>query len=403
MPMPIRHLMRAMNRAAILDTIRTAEMIARIDIARVTGLSQALVTGLTAEMIKEGLIIEKKTGESEGGRRPMLMALNPDGAYVAGVNLAIDEISVVIVNFTASVVADWVEPLEPVWHSAEDIAEKVALAVQKCIWESNFSKDRISGVGIGIPGLVDHPSGTIRFLPNYGWENVNLKDMVEARLNHPTFADNSSNTLTMAEQWFGEGAGLDNFLVVTIENGVGMGGVIHGQLYRGFDGIAGEFGHITIDPNGPPCRCGKNGCVESYAGNRSIIQLATQAAEKGLWSPPEGEKITYDSVVAAAAGGERALRDIFNKAGSMLGLGLSHLVNLYNPAKIIIAGKGVKAGPMLFDPMYENLTNGIPARFGRSDTRIVIQAWTDKDWARAAGILVLQELYKSPVTALAPS
>ena len=81
--------------------------------------------------------------------------------------------------------------------------------------------------------------------------------MVEARLNHPTFADNSSNTLTMAEQWFGEGAGLDNFLVVTIENGVGMGGVIHGQLYRGFDGIAGEFGHITIDPNGPPCRCGK--------------------------------------------------------------------------------------------------------------------------------------------------
>ena len=125
MPIPIRNLVRAMNRATILDTIREAGMIPRIDIARTTGLSQALVTGLTADLIKEGLIIEKKTGESEGGRRPILLALNPDGAYVVGVNLAISEISVVVVNFEATILASHTMPLESTYHSVEDVADRV--------------------------------------------------------------------------------------------------------------------------------------------------------------------------------------------------------------------------------------------------------------------------------------
>ena len=158
--MPVRDLRRAMNRAAILDAIRTADMIPRIEIARTTGLSQALVTGLTAEMIREGLIVERRTGESEGGRRPILLALNPDGAYVVGVNLAIGEISVAIVNFTATVVADLVQPLEDHWHSVEEITDLVVRAVQTCIWEANFSKEQISGVGIGYTGSDRLPFGS---------------------------------------------------------------------------------------------------------------------------------------------------------------------------------------------------------------------------------------------------
>ena len=123
MPMPIRNLMRAMNRATVLDIIRASGMISRIDIARTTGLSQALVTGLTADLIKEGLIIEKKTGESEGGRKPILLSLNPDGAYVIGVNLTISEVSAAIANFEASVIASLSLPLEPIYHSAEDITD----------------------------------------------------------------------------------------------------------------------------------------------------------------------------------------------------------------------------------------------------------------------------------------
>jgi len=397
MPMPVRNLMRAINRSKMLETIRTVGMISRIDIARTTGLSQALVTGLTADLIKEGLIIEKQSGEYEGGRRPMLLALNPEGAFVVGVNLSITEISVVIVNFEGTVVASYAQPLAPIHHSVSEIAVSVVGAVQACIWEANFAKEQISGVGIGIPGLLDPDSGNIRFLPNYGWENVNIKERVQSKLNHPCYIDNSSNTLALAEQWFGEGMGVENFLVVTIENGVGLGAVINGRIYRGEAGIAGEFGHISIDPDGPECRCGKKGCVEAYAGNIAIMRDARQAAIDGQWDCKNPESFTNEDVVRAAQNGADVLRQLFVRAGRMLGVGISHLITLFNPTKIIVTGQGVRAGALIFDDMYATLDNYLSTKFGHRTTQIIVKQWTEQDWARGAGALVLQELYKSPV------
>jgi len=397
MPMPVRNLMRAINRSKILETIRTIGMISRIDIARNTGLSQALVTGLTADLIKEGLILEKQSGEYEGGRPPMLLALNPEGAFVVGVNLSVTELSVVIVNFEGVVVASHAQPLAPTRHSVSEIAVSVVRAVQACIWEANFAKEQVSGVGIGLPGLVDPDSGHIRFLPNYGWQNVNLKELVQSKLNHPCYIDNSSNTLALAEQWFGEGKGIDNFLVVTIENGVGLGAVINGSIYRGQEGIAGEFGHITLNPDGPECRCGKKGCVEAYAGKIAIMRDARQAALDGQWDCENPEHFTYEDVVGAAQNGAVVLRQLFDRAGRMLGVGISHLITLFNPTKIIVTGQGVRAGNLIFDGMYSTLDNYLSAKFGRRTTQIIVQQWTKQDWARGAGALVLQELYKSPV------
>ena len=397
MPMPVRNLMRAINRSKILETIRTSGMISRIDIARTTGLSQALVTGLTADLIKEGLILEKQSGEYEGGRRPMLLALNPEGAFVVGVNLSVTELSVVIVNFEGVVVASYAQALAPIPHSVSEIAVSVVRAIQACIWEANFSKEQVSGVGIGLPGLVDPDSGHIRFLPNYGWQNVNLKELVQSKLNHPCYIDNSSNTLALAEQWFGEGKGIDNFLVVTIENGVGLGAVINGRIYRGQEGIAGEFGHITLNPDGPECRCGKKGCVEAYVGKIAIMRDARQAALDGQWDCENPEHFTYEDVVGAAQNGTAVLRQLFDRAGRMLGVGISHLITLLNPTKIIITGQGVRAGDLIFDVMYSTLENYLSAKFGRRTTQIIVQQWTKQDWARGAGALVLQELYKSPV------
>jgi transcriptional regulator of PTS gene len=397
MPIPVRDLMRAINRSKILETIRTVGMISRIDIARTTGLSQALITGLTADLIKEGLIIEKQSGKYKGGRRPMLLALNPEGAYVVGVNLSISELSVVIVNFEGTVVASHANSLAPIHHSMAEIADRVAGAVQACIWEANFAKEQISGVGIGIPGIVNTNSGNILFLPNYGWENVNLKERVQNKLNHPCYIDNSSNTLALAEQWFGEGKGIDNFLVVTIENGVGLGAVINGRIYRGQEGIAGEFGHMTINPDGPECRCGKKGCVEAYAGNIAIMRDARKAAADGHWDCEDPDRFTYEEMLRAAQAGVVVLRRLFSHAGQMLGIGVSHLVTLFNPAKIFITGQGVQAGELIFDAMFSTVEQCHSTRFGRRTTQIIVQQWTEQDWARGAGALVLQELYKSPV------
>jgi transcriptional regulator of PTS gene len=397
MPIPVRDLMRVINRSKILEIIRTVGMISRVDLARTSGLSQSLITGLTADLISEGLIIEKQSGKYEGGRRPMLLALNPEGAFVLGVNLSMSEINVVIVNFQGTVVASKTQPLAPTHHSVSEIADSVVSAAQACIWEANFAREQINGIGIGIPGLVNPDSGNIRFLPNYGWENVNLKELVQDRLKHPCYVDNSSNTLALAEQWFGEGKGIDNFLVVTIENGVGLGAVINGRIYRGEEGVAGEFGHITIDPEGPGCRCGKKGCVEAFAGNIAIMRDAKEAALKGRWGCANPDEFSYTDVVRAAENGTDVLRQLFSRAGRILGIGVSHLITLFDPRKIIITGQGVQAGELIFDDMYEMLDRYVSPKFGRRTVEIIVREWTEEDWARGAGAMVLQELYKSPV------
>lgn len=398
MPMPVRDLMRAINRAKIIEIIRTAGLVSRVDLAAESGLSKASVTGITAELIKEGLIIEKQSGEYEGGRRPKLLGLNPEGAYVIGVNLSIMELNVVIMNLEADIIASTSQPLENRHYSVDEITELMVTTVQSCMWEGNFARDRISGVGIGVPGPVYTNSGIIRFLPNYGWENVNLRDRIESRLGLPCFIDNSSNTLAAAERWFGEGKGVDNFLVVTLLNGVGLGIVINGHIYRGAEGIAGEFGHNIIVPDGPLCRCGKKGCVESFAGMISLIRDAKLAAAEGKWQPVDPEAITFDTLVAELTANNPVIIDIFQRAGTILGRGTSHLVVLFNPSRIIVTGTSVKAGRHLLDPFVQALADNTPEMCGPVNDLIYVKEWTDEQWARGAGSLALQELYKSPVS-----
>ena len=206
-----RDLIRAINRFNTLNAIRSDGRLSRTDIARHTGLSQASVTGITAELIEEGLLKETAMGASEGGRRPVLLALDPEGASALGVYLSISQITVVIIDFEATVKAAYHMPLEKAFYQPEELVKKTVQAIQACMWEGNFSKDRIAGVGVAVPGLVDSQTGRARFLPNYQWSDIRLRDMVQGAINHPTDIDNSANTLTISK-WFGEGRGLEILL-----------------------------------------------------------------------------------------------------------------------------------------------------------------------------------------------
>ena len=400
MAISVRNLRRVINRSRILEIIRTVGMISRINLAQVTGLSQAFITGITADLIKEGLIIEKQSGEYKGGRRPVLLAVNANGVFAVGVDISMNKISVVIVNFKGTVVASKVELLIPVYHEVSDITDKIVNTIQACIWENNFSREQIKGVGLGVTGLVDSETGLIRFMPNYGWGNVNLKDPVQSKLNHPCYIDNSSNTLALAEQWFGDGKGIDNFLTISIETGIGLGAVVNSRIYRGEKGASGEFGHITIDPNGPQCRCGKKGCIEAFAGNIAIIREARQAALENRWNFSDPEKITINDVINASKGDSEAIRSILANAGRVLGIGISYLLALFDPKKIIINGQLTQAGDLIFNEIQSALDQYVSPKFGRRTVEFVMQKWTELDWARGAGVMVLQELYKSPVGTL---
>ncbi|MDJ0912289.1 MAG: ROK family transcriptional regulator [Desulfobacterales bacterium] len=397
-----RDLVREINQFHILNAIRIAGAISRVEIARITGQSRATVTNITARLIVENLIYEKETEDrSRRGRKRVLLALNPDAAYVVGVKLSAYRISCAVTDIQADVKSSVNMPVRTSERPVKFVADLIEEGIRHCISEARIDLSQVSGIGLGIPGFVDSRSGVCFWTPLYQKGDVPLKDLIQKRFQIETLIENDTNTVTLAHQWFGEGKGIDNFLVVTIEDGVGMGIVVNGQLYRGARGIAAEFGHVVVDPNGRDCRCGKKGCIEAYASNFSILDEAQAAIDKGEWHHERVPDLRFEEVVTAAQSGERNLQNIFTNAGTFLGMGLAGLIQIFNPTKIIISGEGVRAGNLMFQSLRRTIrlhTN--PALYDASE--IVIQKWRDTDWARGAASLVLQELYKSPFNRVRP-
>jgi glucokinase-like ROK family protein len=286
-------------------------------------------------------------------------------------------------------------PVRTSKRPANFVANMIEEGIRHCVKDARLDLKDISGIGIGVPGFVDQNQGMCYWTPLYDKGDVPLRDLIEKRLGIPTYMENDANTVTLSHQWFGDGKGVSDFIVVTIEDGVGMGVVVNGQIYRGATGIAAEFGHMVIEPGGLPCRCGKNGCLEAYVSDFSIVETAKKVIEKGLWNPGLDD-LTVEDVWQAAHAGEPHLVNIFQKAGKILGNGISGLIQVFNPARIIISGQGARAGDLMFGSMRETIRE-FTNREQFEATEIVIHKWQDIDWARGAASLVLQELYKSPL------
>ena len=397
-----REFTKTINQFNILNTIRRAGLISRVEIAELTGQSRAAVTNITAHLLKEKVIVEKETKTSSSrGRRRVLLALNPAAAYVVGVKLSAFQVSFAVTNMQADVLSSLIVPVRIGKKSVEFVADLIEEGIRHCVSEALINMRMVSGIGIGIPGLVNSEKGITYWSALYKKGNTTLRNLIQNRLNIKTYIENDANTVTLAQQWFGEGKGVDNFLVVTVEHGVGMGIVVNGQIYRGVKGIGAEFGHMVIKPGGALCRCGKRGCIESYVADYSVLGAAIDACKAGKWQFGNISSLTIEEVTAMAKKGEPALQKIFKRSGEILGLGISGLVQIFNPEKIIIAGEGVRAGALLFEPMQKMIeAHTTPEMF--ETLQIIIQKWQDTDWARGAASLVLQELYKSPLDRARP-
>ena len=392
-----RELTKMINQFNVLDTIRRAGLISRVEISEITGQSRAAVTNITARLLKEKMIIEKETRTSSSrGRRRVLLALNPNAAYVVGIKLSAFQVSFAVTNMQADVLSSLIMPVRIGKKSVEFVADLIEEGIRHCVSEARIKMKKISGIGIGIPGLISSEKGVAYWSPLYKKGNKTLRDLIQKRFNIKTYIENDANTVTLAQQWFGEGRKIDNFIVVTVEHGVGMGIVVNGQIYRGAKGIGAEFGHMVIKPGGAPCRCGKRGCIEAYVADYSVLEAAINACKAGQWQCKNSSSLTIEEVTAIAAKGEPGLRKIFKRGGEILGLGISGLVQIFNPEKIIIAGEGVRAGALLFEPMHKVIKAQTTLEM-YENLQIVIQKWQDTDWARGAASLVLQELYKSPL------
>ena len=223
--------------------------------------------------------------------------------------------------------------------------------------ETGAERSDFLGVGIGSPGPLDRARGVIIVTPNLGWKNFPLRDEVGSRVNLPASLDNDANCATLGEWWCGAAKGGRNVVGMTIGTGIGGGLILDGKLYHGSSDAAGEIGHTTIDSTGRRCKCGNYGCLEAYASGPAIAQRACELlkvdGDSILLEMVEGDisRITAQTVFEASKRGDPVAVEVVRDTAHFLGVGISNLINIFNPDIVVIAGGVTQAGDQLFDPM----------------------------------------------------
>jgi len=217
-----------------------------------------------------------------------------------------------------------------------------------------LSRGRVSAVGIGIAGIIDLRKGVVSVSPNFpGWKNFPIQKMLSQRIGPPFFLENDANAAALGEKWMGAAKDAQDFCFITLGTGVGGGLVLGGEIWHGADGMAGEIGHMTIDPNGPRCGCGNRGCLEVYASANALQRMVLEAGAAGRTSPFFGNfkpsEVSGESVHRAAQKGDQISREAFARIGAALGIGISNLINLLNLEKVVLGG-GLSAAWRFFIP-----------------------------------------------------
>jgi glucokinase len=235
------------------------------------------------------------------------------------------------------------------------VVDGITETVHDVMRQAGIDLRAVRGLGVGAPGPMNPDAGVVFEPPNLpGWHDVPLGDMLTRRLGVPAHIENDANAAALGERWAGAGAGIDDLIYITVSTGVGAGLILRGRLYHGVSGTAGEVGHMVIDPSGPPCPCGRRGCLEAISSGPSIAREARAAVLAGRQTSLAGmdsEAIDAKTIADAARDGDAVAREIYARAAGALGAGVTNLVNLLNPAMVVIGGGVAEAGELIFAPV----------------------------------------------------
>jgi len=241
-------------------------------------------------------------------------------------------------------------------HCPETVVSKIASH-----YKALTAKLSLSGTGIGVAGDIDQTNGIVRFSPNLGWKNLPLRKMLEKHLPHPIKMDNDANAAAWGAYWLESKASVKNMVCVTLGTGVGGGIICCGDLLHGATGTAGEIGHMTLDPEGPRCNCGNNGCIERYVGAQYLCDNARERILRGEKSHISAlvngdfSAITPEIITIAAKGGDELAKDIWRDAGVRLGIMFASIINALNPEMIVLAGGVSKSGGLIMKPIKDTV------------------------------------------------
>jgi predicted NBD/HSP70 family sugar kinase len=352
-----RSMMRDVNRSLVLDVLRTESPISRTAIARRTSLAKPTVSAIVDVLLKQGMVREAGKGGAApaGGRRPTMLEFNPSAEAFVGIHFGVTMCSVMVGDGLG-------QPLATVSNEAAVADPAASFAMAKSMLRDACSKadvpeGRIAGVAAAVPGLIDRASGTCVVAPNLGWYDVPVRQRLEELLGYPTSVHNIAQAAAIAEGRIGVAQGVQSYVWVYVGTGIGSGIIIDGEVFYGVRGFSGEIGHCPVADDGPKCRCGRVGCLETFASGPAIANEAQRLLRSGVSTSLQGVKrpITAQDVAAAAEAGDQIARDVLAHAAEMLGRGVSYLINVLNPNMVVIGGRVAQAGMSLLEPLRASI------------------------------------------------
>lgn len=347
---------------SLLDSIRRYGELSKADLVSFTDYSRTKITSCINSLLDKNIIVANTVTEYTGGRHSKKFRLNGDYGLVAGVDIGATSIDLGIADFSGKLLARYFEP-----SSVKDgpivVLGRVCSLAEKMLKEHRLNSDKLSGIGIGVPGPVDYPVGTLVSPPIMpGWDRFPIIQTIQQWFpSSNVVVDNDVNVMALGEIYQGAGKGVDNLIFIKIGTGIGAGIVCEGRIYRGSSGCAGDIGHIGVDKNGPMCYCGNRGCLEAVAAGPAIVERSLQAAQAGKspillsYYEKKGNVLTTEDVGNASREGDTLAIEVIRQSGQYIGDVLAGLVNFYNPGMIVIGGGVSNLGNLLLSSIRETV------------------------------------------------
>jgi predicted NBD/HSP70 family sugar kinase len=389
---------REINRSIVLNLIRTQQPISRADLARIMGTRRGAVSLLVNELLADGTVFEGAKGEARRGRKPKFLYIDSRKRCVVAVDIRPTRTYVMVTDRVGRQLASVISfPTERApQRFAKDLVRRI-----KGILSEHADLGRCEGVGVGVPGMVDHASGRVLLTPKLGWRDLPLREPLAAGLGLPVHLENSGRACALAQAWStrAEGGAPSSFVFVSVSDGLGVGVVVGGELLRGQHNIAGEFGHVPLNIDGPRCACGATGCFEAYVSNLATLSRYFGRDLRGPRPlPAKAALLTVDDLIARARAGDGKATAALQATARYLGLGLGALINAFDPPRIYLGGEITGA----WDMIEETVRTGLAERAltpSAAATPIQVVPLEQYPRLRGAAALVSAPAFAAPVVA----
>ncbi|WP_325407974.1 ROK family protein [Agriterribacter sp.] len=384
-------------RKRIVNHLYFSKMLSCAEVSMKIEKSLSLTTKILNELVEEGFVVETGHAPSSGGRRAQMYALRPDIMYT--VSVAMDQFitRIVIMDMQNRHIGQ-MERFELNIANNPGALDIIADKISGMIEQSGIAKNKIAGIGISMPGFVDARGGVNHsFLAN---RQGTITAFVESKTGVPTFIDNDSSLIALAELKFGAARNKKNVMVINVGWGIGLGMVLNNALFRGDDGFAGEFSHIPLFQNGKLCSCGKSGCLETEASLTAVIEKALEGLSSGSTSVLKKAALEFlspedagDAIIDAAAKGDRFAVELLSEAGYNIGRGIAILIHLLNPGLVVLSGRGASSGKILQAPIQQALNEHCIPRLA-ANTEIIISDLGHEAQLIGSAALVMEKYEK---------